>query len=52
MTGQESDLIFHFIDEVKETMNTPEKMSFASSYLPTLDLAMPPMKMIEGLFAN
>lgn len=52
MTGQESDLIFHFIDEVKETLNTPEKLSFASSYLPTLDLTTPPIKMLEGLFAN
>ena len=52
MTGQESDLIFHFIDEVKETLNTPEKLSFASSYLPTLDLATPPIKILEGLFAN
>jgi DNA modification methylase len=52
MTGQESDLIFHFIDEVKETLNTPEKLSFVSYYLPTLDLATPPIKMLEGLFAN
>lgn len=52
MTGQESDLIFHFIDEVKEIGNTQEKLSFASSYLPTLDLATPPIKMLEGLFAN
>jgi hypothetical protein len=52
MTSQESDLIFHFIDEVKEILNTPEKLSFVSSYLPTQDLATSPMNMLEGLFAN
>lgn len=52
MTGQESDMIFHFIDEVKETLDTPEKLSFVSSYLPALNLATPPMKMLDGLFAN
>ncbi len=52
MTGQESDLIFHFIDEVKETLNTPEKLSFVSSYMPTLNLATLPIKTSEGLFAD
>lgn len=52
MTGQESDLIFHFIDKVEETLDTPEKMSFVSSYLSTLNLGVPPVKMLDGLFAN
>lgn len=51
MTSQESDLIFHFIDRIIETSNTPEKISFVSSYLLTQNLAEPPLR-LEGLFTN
>lgn len=52
MTGQESDLVFHFIDDVKEVANVPEKIIFESTYLPFQDLSEVPSKVREGLFAS
>jgi len=52
MTGQETELIFHFIDEVKTVDNKSDRLSFRSSYMPARDLSTVPVKMLEGLFAS
>lgn len=51
MTSQESDLIFHYIDEVTPVKVGPSSLEYKSTYLDVEDLSVLPFKNAKQLFA-
>lgn len=51
MTGQESDLIFHFINEIRKLKSSGTHLEYVSTYFDTLPLNQIPVRDKERLFA-